>query len=86
MLAAGFHVLKHGRAGDLEMDLGRVEHAQDDDVVTAGTEVAEPGLEQVRGARAGTGDQGRPGRGFLIAAAISSSGLARSVARPSGSR
>ncbi len=38
------------------MDLGRVEHAQDDDVVTAGTEVAEPGFQQVR-RREQVGDQ-----------------------------
>ncbi len=56
-LAARFDVAEHRRAGEPEVDLGRVEHPEDDHVVAPRPQVAEPGPERVdRGEQVGDQD------------------------------
>ena len=68
-------------AANVNADLGRVEDAEDDHLVAAGAEVAEPGAERVGGGEQ-VGDQDDQARACATVAAICSSGPARSVARP----
>ena len=82
-LAAGLDVAEHRGVGEREVDLGRVEHAEDDDVMAPRLEVAQPGLEGVESGPGGrrSGRSARacgPWRRSLRAAGV------RSVACPCG--
>ena len=56
-LAAGFHIVEHRRRRERETHLGRVEDPQDDHVVPARTQVAQPGPQGVdRGQQVGDQD------------------------------
>ena len=72
-------------SSNANVDLGRVEHAQHDHVVPPRAQVAELASAARRRRPAGR-RSARPARACAPSAAICSSGSARSVARPRGSR